>query len=104
VASINCHNWDYDAGLCRSTLSNGDDYHAWYGRALACPSEYPIGTIFRVYLPVGLARDWVCLDRGGAITGDILDFLLRYPDQVPWGPDINSTPWLSPVVVEVFYP
>jgi hypothetical protein len=85
-------------------LANGEDYHVWYGRALACPPEYPIGTVFRVYLPVELARDWVCLDRGGAVVGDILDFLLRYPDQVPWGADINSTPWLSPVVVEVFYP
>jgi len=104
AALTNFHDWDYQASVCRSRLSSGDDYRDWYGRALACPNEYPIGTIYRVYLPAELAGDWVCLDRGGAVVGDILDFLLRYPDQVPWGADINATPWLSPVVAEVFYP
>jgi len=53
-------------------MAAGHDARDWYWRALACPSEFPIGTRFiiegsRWNLADGI---WQCLDRGGRIIID----------------------------------
>lgn len=50
-------------GECVSRMASGQPWQNWVGKAVACPSEYPFGTIFVIE-----GRNWVCLDRGGAIT------------------------------------
>lgn len=80
-------------------MAAGHDARQWYGRALACPEEFPIGTRFEISgSRYGLADgDWVCLDRGGAIVigenGVVrLDLLMRAPI------------WRETLSVEVVYP
>jgi hypothetical protein len=75
--TINCWNFDIDAGQCISRMASGEDFRAYFGKALACSSDYELGTVFRVIIPDSLAGDWVCLDRGGAVGGRMLDFLQR---------------------------
>ena len=57
-------------------MGAGTDARHWYGRALACPAEFAIGSTWRLpgvrgdkYYP---AADWMCLDRGGRINTTIL--------------------------------
>lgn len=65
-------------GRCLSNMASGLDWRGWFGRAIACPPEWPFWT--RV---VVAGREWLCLDRGGAIRfqGDIpwIDMLLEAP-------------------------
>ena len=72
----------YDPSLCTTqpincfdptnpyTMAAGDDARDWYGRALACPLEFPIGTRFTLSRSWhGLSDgEWLCLDRGGAVV------------------------------------
>jgi len=72
----------YDPGRCAELPINcyspahpfrmaaGHDARDWYGRALACPERFPIGTEFIVRQSRwGLADgSYVCLDRGGAVV------------------------------------
>lgn len=67
-------------------MAAGDPVADWYGRALACPPEFPLGTRFSILgSRWGLADgEWLCLDRGGSIVilddGVIrLDLLTRAP-------------------------
>ena len=88
----------YDPGLCRTAPINcfdplypyrmaaGHDAREWYGRALACPEEFPIGTMFTIENSrFGLADgERVCLDRGGMIVmrpdgTAVVDLLSRHP-------------------------
>ena len=71
----NCWDWDEVNKECHSMMSSGQDWHNYYGRAVACPLEYPLGTVIRVIEPDALKGDWTCLDRGAAIVGSRLDFL-----------------------------
>lgn len=103
-AFTNCFDWDPAAEVCRSTTASGYRHEEFYGRGLACPDRYPLGTVFRVLRPVQLAGDWYCIDRGGAITDDWLDFLLQYPDGLWTGANINDFPWGTEVRAEVYYP
>jgi hypothetical protein len=76
---INC---DYEC----EHIANGDDWKTWVNKGLACPSEYPLGTVFLV-----MGKEWQCVDRGDAIVknsdGSIwLDLLLsKMPDGLAWG-------------------
>lgn len=86
-------------------MSNGHDARDWYGRALACPAEYPIGTRFTIEgSRWGLADgQYRCLDRGGmVVTGAdgviVLDLLLDYPiwaDTLPVTVEMKMPEWLS---------
>lgn len=67
-------------------MAAGDPVADWYGRALACPSEFALGTRFIITgSRWGLADgEWTCLDRGSSIViredGVIrLDLLTRAP-------------------------
>lgn len=90
--TTNC--WDYDLvkGECRSMMTSGLDWRNYFGKALACGSEYPLYTIFRVLTPTQLAGDYECLDRCPACTGKkILDFL-----STEW-----TLNWMYPISVQV---
>lgn len=85
----------YDPALCQSEPTNcynpatpfrmaaGNDAREWYGRALACPPEFPLFTEFIVTgSRFGLADGrFVCMDRGGAVIvkkdGTVVLDLLR---------------------------
>lgn len=88
VSPINCFNpqtWWH--------MSAGTDARHWFGRALACPQEFALGSHWT--LPSirsnggGIpSQSWVCLDRGGMVitrvAGDgtitvILDLLYQHP-------------------------
>jgi hypothetical protein len=67
-------------------IATGEDWNKWVGKGVACPPEYPLGTIFIVQ-----GDTWQCIDRGEAIIvnpdGSIwLDFLnLGMPYPIAWG-------------------
>ena len=76
------HNCDYEC----SRLGNGALVSEWWGRACACPLDFPRGTRFVIRgSRWGLADGtWICLDGGGAVvTHDngvvVLDLLKREP-------------------------
>ena len=56
-------------------MAAGHDARDYYYNALACPIEFPIGTIFKLpEIKYGIPeKEWVCLDRGGAIKSHIDD-------------------------------
>ena len=58
-------------GECLSRMSSGEAWQDWVERAIACPSEWEFGT--RVVVS---GREWVCMDRGGAIVYE--------EDGIPW--------------------
>lgn len=95
IASVNCADWD--GSQCRSLMSNGDSFMNWYGRGVACPPPLRLGDLVRVVYPSQLAGDWTCVDRGGAIVEGYLDFLLKYPDMIWTGYNLNLFPWASTV-------
>jgi 3D (Asp-Asp-Asp) domain-containing protein len=89
LGGSNCLTWDSAGENCVSKMSSGYDYWDYYNIAVACPPEYPTGTIIRVVSPHVLAHNWVCMDTGGAIVGNRLDFLQR--NQVlPWNTEIDA--------------
>jgi hypothetical protein len=85
----NCLTWDSVQNNCVSKMSSGHDYWKYYDIAVACPPEYPTGTIIRVLTPAVIAHDWICLDKGGLIEGDRLDFLQR-SQVLPWNTIIDA--------------
>jgi len=104
-ASVNCLDWDVISKKCNSKLLGGiDDYSHWYRRGLACPPQFPLYTKIEVVIPSQLAGVWTCVDRGGLIVDNWLDFLLRYPDQVWTGYDLDNFPWGSTVGAYITYP
>ena len=91
----------YDPGLCSQlpvncfdpanafNMAAGHDARDWYGKALACPPEFSIGTQFvirgsRWQLADGV---WTCLDRGGRIVidDDGVVWLDLLTDKPIWG-------------------
>lgn len=67
-------------------MSAGEDAREYYQKALACPKEYPLGSIFIIRNSKnGLADGrYICRDRGGSIFIDKngvvrLDILSTYP-------------------------
>jgi 3D (Asp-Asp-Asp) domain-containing protein len=89
LGGSNCLTWDSTGENCVSKMSSGYDYWEYYDVAVACPPEYPTGTIIRVLSPPVLAHDWICLDTGGTIVGNRLDFL-QHIQVLPWYAEINA--------------
>lgn len=103
-AEVNCAVYDYTLHRCVSTMANGDPFERWYGRGVACPPPLQLGDIIEVIYPTQLQGYWTCVDRGGAIVDQYLDFLLRYPDMVWTGYNLNNFPWASTVQVRLHQP
>lgn len=94
LGGVNCFDWDPAAGDCRSMLADGGDWHTEYGKVVACAPDIALGTVVQVTYPDALKGVWVCRDRGGAIVGDLIDFL-----------DIRQrAEWLSPVSATLYPP
>jgi hypothetical protein len=55
--------------------------------AAACPPEWDFGTRFRT--PDG--REWICLDRGGAIRCGYTPYWMEY-DGLAWADLLTSSP------------
>lgn len=53
----------FENGECVSRMSSGEAWQDWAERAIACPTEWEFGTRLDV-----AGREWVCMDRGGAIV------------------------------------
>lgn len=101
----------YDPGQCAAKPINcfdaanpyrmaaGHDARLYYGHALACPAEFPIGTLFVIEgSRYGLADGaYTCLDRGGAVTvlpdGTVVLDLLR-----------KSPIWSESLIVTAYVP
>ena len=49
-------------GQCLSRMASGEPWQDWVEEAIACPPEWEFGTRLVVS-----GREWVCMDRGGAI-------------------------------------
>lgn len=104
-AQINCLTWDFATQTCNSKLNGGlDDFYVWYRRGLACPPALPMYAKVTVVSPEQLKGTWTCIDRGDLVTDNWLDFLLRYPDQVWTGANLNNFPWGSTVAGYVDMP
>lgn len=76
-------------GRCVSRMASGQRWENWIDRAVACPEEFPFGTIFVID-----GKQWVCMDRGGAIVRidkDTiwLDMLTRKPIY-RYGSEVNA--------------
>jgi len=97
IASVNCANWSVEQNTCLSLMADGTPFAPNYGRAVACPPPMQNGDILEVSYPVQLQGEWTCRDRGWAIENGYLDFLLRYPDMIWTGHDLNLFPWSSTV-------
>lgn len=63
-------------------MASGYPWQDWMEYAIACPFELPFGT----KIIVEGKREWMCMDRGGAIVkeGDVywIDQLTPYPEYV----------------------
>lgn len=90
---INCDK--IDGILECEHMANGQEVKYFIGEAVACPAEYPFGTIFEI-----LDRYYTCRDRGGSIvriTDNMiwLDVLYpRMPNYLPWGYETEVKIWL----------
>jgi hypothetical protein len=104
VGKINCALWDVAALVCNSNMADGTPFYDAYGKAVACPPPMQNGDLLRVSYPEQLAGDWICQDRGWAIDRGYVDFLLRYPDMVWTGYDLNNFPWWSTVRAQWLHP
>lgn len=65
-------------GECVSTMSNGERWQDWMGRACACPPQWPFGTEVIVD-----GQTWICKDRGSAI---------QYVGGIPWVDFLTADP------------
>jgi hypothetical protein len=93
LGGVNCSQHLDDSGSCAALMASGKPWRAWVDRGVACPSEYPLGTRFRVLSPLQLYGEWTCVDRGGAIVckdgACYLDFLHEPPQRVDWNSEIT---------------
>jgi len=82
--------WSERERFCRHTQSIGNGYWRtnWAGQAaesgVACPSWMPFGTQI-----VAFGQTWTCVDRGGKIVGDWIDFLVPQP-HVAYGSKVEA--------------
>lgn len=104
IASVNCASWDVNLRTCLSTMADGTPFANYYGDAIACPPPMQNGDVLEVTYPVQLQGSWTCRDRGWAIREGYVDFLLRYPDMVWTGHDLNLFPWSSTVQARWIHP
>jgi len=75
----NCWNYDTYKGRCVSPVASGDDWRLWLGTGAACGPSYEFGTVLVL---VDHDREFTCVDRGGAIGDDVIDFLLAPDDEL----------------------
>ena len=101
IASVNCAVWNIETSSCDSTMANGLNFVDYYGKAVACPPGMATGQEFEVLLPKELAGLWTCMDRGYSVEGDWMDFLLKYPDMIWTGYNLNNFPWGNDVVIRI---
>lgn len=77
LGGVNC--FSFVNGECVSKMSSGLRWQEWMDKAIACPSTLPFWT--RIVVD---GREWICLDRGGAIVmvGDVywIDQLTTTPE------------------------
>lgn len=104
IADVNCANWSREQKTCLSTMADGTPFAKYYGEAIACPPPFQNGDVLEVVYPVQLQGLWTCRDRGWAIQNGYVDFLLRYPDMVWTGTDLNRFPWSSTVQAYWIHP
>jgi len=105
IKYVNCRVWDDLINDCISRVNGGaDTYHQWYRKGFACPVWMDLGTVIEVFEPVQLAGRWRCIDRGDGIVGSLFDFMLKYPDDIWTGQNINDFPWRSRVLYQVVTP
>jgi hypothetical protein len=88
--TVNCWSFDLAKGECVSPMNSGQAFRDWWGKALACDPKYPLWTVFVVTAPPALVGRWTCLDRGQAVTGSRLDFLMN-SQVVTWGSALLAT-------------
>jgi len=86
LGGTNCFRWGN--GTCLSNLANGEDWRLNYGIAIACPREYPFGTIMEIG-----GQLWECKDRGGKIRGNWVDQLSAFAIY-PYGHEMLASVWL----------
>lgn len=90
---INCDK--QNGSLECEQLSTGEFVKDHIGWVVACPDEFPIGTIFEIK-----DRFYTCKDRGGAIKfitkkSFWLDILYPYmPDGLYWGQEVYTNIWI----------
>jgi len=90
LGGVNCR--DFIDGVCQSPMASGDLWEDYLYKAVACDSQYPLGTKFLVVAPEEVKGEYICLDRGGGIEGtDLIDFL----------DDTQRLPWLDYVYVYI---
>jgi len=77
LGGINCAN--FIGGECVSKMSSGKRWQDYMDVAAACPVELDFGTKIIVE-----GKEWVCLDRGGAI---IYDGYAYWIDQLTANPE-----------------
>lgn len=104
IADVNCANFDHINNVCISTMANGVPFGQYYGKAIACPPPMQHGDVLEVTYPVQLAGRWTCMDRGWAIEYPYVDFLLRYPDMIWTGYNLNNFPWSTTVQATWIHP
>lgn len=104
IGHMNCSQWNESSLTCESNMSDGTPFYDEYGKAIACPPPLQNGDILRVVYPEQLAGDWTCRDRGWAIENGVVDFLLRYPDMIWTGNNLNNFPWWSTVQAYHLHP
>ena len=76
LGGINCFN--FVNGECLSKMSSGKRWQDYIDVAIACPVELEFGTKIIIE-----GREWVCLDRGGAII---------YQDGAYWIDELTYNP------------
>jgi len=100
---LNCADWKNNECLSK-VRNNSDDWRDWMGRGAACPISLPDDMRFEVLLPVQLSgKVWQCIDRGDLTRNGLeyIDFMLKYPDDIWTGQNLNLFPWSSEVVINV---
>lgn len=105
-ALVNCANYDFNIQTCISRiLLNHYSFIDYYGYAIACPSWLPDFAMLKTNSDIEFHqlrdREFVCLDRGGAIVDNWIDFLLHYPQDVK---DLNTFPFGSLFTADVYFP
>jgi hypothetical protein len=90
LGGVNCLTWDESKGTCVSLMASGKAWKDYVNKAVACPGWLPMYTVIRVVSPSELIGDWVCMDRGQGIERDMLDFLHKPPQRLPWFTKIQA--------------
>ena len=85
------HYWPPLGGINTSNPENpelartarGDKWQDWVDKGIACPMEWKFGTTIKAF-----GHSWKCVDRGGMIVGNWVDFL-EEKASLPYGTEIQ---------------